>query len=260
MISRILHIARREWTEQIRQPTMLAVIFTLFTLVASIVIAGLFIVQHMADDPELIDGVAVILGGSMEGQDALDYMAGLLVTAFNFLILSQFLGIAAVLSGHSVLHDRQCGTLTFLLLAPVRRVELLVGKVVGAIGPAFCMFLLVCGATSLFASTFSVTAPFAAYLPGNPAWWVAFLLGGPLWALFISTICTIVSSISHDVRTAQQGVWFVVFFGTLTCGFLLTSTLPSGIPIQLAVAALGGFGAAASMVVGSLIIQRDLGR
>ena len=260
MISRIIHIAKREWTEQLRQPAMLAVIFTLFSLVASIVLIGLFLVQYVADDPELVEGVRVMLGDGVEGNAALEGMAGLLVMAYNFLILSQFLGIAAVLAGHSVLHDRQCGTLTFLLLAPVRRIELLIGKVIGSIGPAFCMYLAVSGATSLIAMRFSITAPYGDYLPGNPAWWIAFLVGGPLWAVFISTICTIVSSVSHDVRTAQQGVWFVVFFGTLTCGFLLTNTLPSGVPIQLAVAALGAFGAASAMGTGSLIIQRDLGR
>ncbi len=257
---RIIHIARREWVEQSRQPTMLAVIFTLFSLVAGIVLSGLALVQYVAADPLSLSQLPTMVGHTMESQDMVDGMVGLLVLAYNFLILSQFLGIAAVLSGHSVLHDRQCGTLTFLLLAPVRRIELLVGKVIGAIGPAFLMYLVISGVTSAIATTFSVTEPYSAYLPTSPAWWVAFLVGGPIWAVFISTVCTIVSSVSHDVRTAQQGVWFVVFFGTLTCGFLLTNTLPSGVPTQIAVAALGALGAMSAMTVGALIIQRDLGR
>jgi ABC-type Na+ efflux pump permease subunit len=76
----------------------------------------------------------------------------------------------------------------------------------------------------------------------------------------MSTVCTIVSSVAHDVRTAQQGVWFVVFFGTLICGFLLTSTLPEGVGMLLVVSLIGALGAVAAIVIGSVVIQRDLGR
>jgi len=259
-MSRILHIARREWVEQVRQPAMLAVMFTLFALVAGVVLAGLGVLEIISADPRKIVGLAAMLGGEVEGEAALQGMAGLFVVGYNFLMLSQFLGISAVLAGHAVLHDRQCGTLTFLLLAPVSRAELLVGKVFGAMGPAFLFYFVVSGSTWFAISLLSVSDAFPVFTPASSAWWVAFLVGGPLWSAFISTVCTIVSSLAHDVRTAQQVVWFVVFFGTLLCGFLLTNALPSGLAMQVFVAVIGGAGALGSMVVGSLIIQRDLGR
>ena len=257
MIRRILHIARREWLEQLRQPAMLSVIATLYGLVAALVLIALFLLQNLQADPGQLSR---FLETGEDPEAFLQFFVGGTVNAYNFLLYSQFLGIAAVLAGHAVLHDRQCGTLTFLLLAPVRRTELLIGKVIGAVGPPFLLYLLISGPAAVLASTLSITAPFADQLPGNPAWWVAFLIGGPMWAVFIGSICTIVSSLAHDVRTAQQGVWFVVFFATLTCGFLLTWALPYGVLAQLAVAGLAAFGAGATQLVGAALMSRDVSR
>ena len=86
------------------------------------------------------------------------------------------------------------------------------------------------------------------------------LLGGPAWGVFIATVCTIVSTFATDVRTSQQSVWFVMFFGQFMCGMLLTYGLPSGLGAQLAVAAAGMVAASAALFVGSLTFRRDLGR
>ena len=257
MIRRIIHIARREWLEQIRQPAMLGVIITLYGLVALLVLISLLMLQNMQGNPGQL---ATVLNTGDDPAAFIELFVGGTVNAYNFLLYSQFLGIAAVLAGHAVLHDRQCGTLTFLLLAPVRRTELLIGKVIGAIGPPFVLYLLISGPAAVLASCLEVTAPFAAQLPGNPAWWVAFLIGGPTWAFFIGSICTIVSSLAHDVRTAQQGVWFVVFFATLICGFLLTWALPYGVIAQLGVAGLAAFGAGATQLIGATLMSRDVSR
>jgi len=257
MIGRILHIARREWLEQLRQPAMLGVIATLYGLVAALVLVTLLLLQNVQSDPGQLSSM---LDMGEDPEAFLNLFVGGTVSAYNFLLYSQFLGIAAVLAGHAVLHDRQCGTLTFLLLAPVRRTELLIGKVIGAIGPPFLLYLLISGPAAVLANTLSITAPFAEQLPGNPAWWVAFLIGGPMWAVFIGSICTIVSSLAHDVRTAQQGVWFVVFFATLICGFLLTWALPHGVMAQLSVAGLAAFGAGATQWVGVALMSRDVSR
>lgn len=258
-MTRVLHIARREWLEQRRQPVMLAVIGALYSFVAVIVLTALLLLELVASDPSQVQGIGALLGMD-DGLRALELMAGTVVTGFNFLTFTQFLGIGAVLAGHTVLHDRQCGTLTFLLLSPVRRAELIAGKVLGAIGPAWLLYLLINGPAALVAAQMSVTAPHAAWLPSSPAWWVAFLLGGPLLALCVGTLCTILSALSRDVRTAQQGVWFLVFFATFGAGFLLTQALPAGVGTQLLVAAFGAGTTAVAIAVGASVITRDLGR
>ena len=182
----------------------------------------------------------------------------IVVPITNWLIFTQFLGIAAVIAGHSVLHDRQSNTLPFLLLAPVRRGELLAGKVLGSIGFPFLIYVIFSGtACALIAST-SVAAPYANVLPPSPAWLVAFFLGGPAWACAIGSICAIISSMTRDVRTAQQGVWLVVLIAQFACGLMLTVLLPDGPMVQLGVALTGFATAALTIWMGSQVISRDL--
>lgn len=259
-MNRILHIARREWLEQWRQPTMLAVIGGLYVLITLVVLSPLAMLQFVATRPEVLGSLQGVLGDAMTADDLIQAGAGFVLVTFNFLLFTQFLGIAAVMAGHAVLHDRQTGTLTFLLLSPVSRFELFTGKVFGAIGPTFVMYLVVSGGTAISMLGFPVTASNPDYLPSNPAWWVAFLLGGPAWGVFIATVCTIVSSFASDVRTSQQAVWMVMFFGQFLCGLLLTNGLSSGVGAQLAVAAAGAIAATAALAVGSLTFRRDLGR
>jgi ABC-type Na+ efflux pump permease subunit len=238
---------------------MLAIVGALYGLVVGLVLFTLALVSIVSAEGQMANLDATLMG-IMSAEDFVAMATGGTIKAYNFLIYSQFLGIAAVLAGHSVLHDRQCGTLTFLLLAPVRRTELLTGKVLGAIGPSCALYLLISGGASLLMCTFEVAQPYATHLPNNPAWWVAFLTGGPTWALFIGSICTIVSSLSHDVRTAQQGVWFVVFFGTMFCGALLTYALEYGVIAQFGVTLVAVIGSAITQMIGANLMQRDLSR
>ncbi len=261
MIGRVWHIARREWREQLHQPAMLAVIAALFLAIAVIVVAALGLLELIAADPKRMDGLAAWFPEmAADGAGVVTTLAGIVVSASTWLVFTQFLGITAVLAGHAVLHDRQCGTLPFLLLAPVRRVEILLGKVLGVLLPPFVLYAVLSGTASMIASTLTVAAPYADRLPPSPAWMVAFFVGGPLWAACIATVCAIVSSIAEDVRTAQQGVWFVMFFATFACGYLLAALLPQGVGVQLGVAGLAAVATAGALAIGSLVISRDLSR
>lgn len=259
-MNRILHIARREWLEQWRQPTMLAVIGGLYILITLVILSPLAMLQHTSNTPSALQTLQGALGDGMTAEALIETGVGFVLVTFNFLLFTQFLGIAAVMAGHAVLHDRQTGTLTFLLLSPVSRFELFTGKVFGAIGPTFLLYLFVSGGTGIALLAFPITASSPDYLPTNPAWWVAFLLGGPAWGVFIATMCTIVSSFATDVRTSQQAVWMVMFFGQFLCGLLLTNGLSSGVAAQLAVAVAGALAATGALAVGSLTFRRDLGR
>lgn len=259
-MNRIIHIARRELREQWRQPVMLMVITGLYLLLAFVVLTPMPLLQQISSDPKMLQDLEALMGGMTTGEGFVENATYGILLSFNFLMFTQFLGIAAVMSGHAVLHDRQCGTLPFLLLSPVKRVELFTGKVLGAIGTSMALYLVISGAIGMTLLAFPITHDFPDYLPLNPAWWVAFLVGGPVWAVFISTMCTIVSSLSSDVRTSQQSVWFIMFFGQFLAGTLLTNALPDGVGVQIGVALLGLFCAGAALFVGSLTFKRDLGR
>ncbi|TNE92455.1 MAG: hypothetical protein EP330_02015 [Deltaproteobacteria bacterium] len=260
-MSRILHIAKREWLEQRRQPAMLAIIAVLDAVVAGLALAAVGLMQLVANVPGRsaeFHRALPTLGATPE--DVIYNVVGTVVPVTNWLIFTQFLGIAAVLAGHSVLHDRQVNTLPFLLLAPVRRFELLTGKVLGSIGAPLVLYVLFSGTACLLLAQMPVASGFTDTLPPNPAWMVAFFLGGPAWAAAIGAVCAIISTLSHDVRTAQQGVWLVVLVAQFACGLMLTALLPEG-PVVQGLVALGGLSLAGLVLwLGSQVISRDLAR
>ena len=253
----ILHIARREWLEQIRQPWMLAASAALFLAIAIVVIAALGTLDWVAGHAGMSEQMTAWIGAD---QDAVGLIVATLVSVANWLIFTQFLGITAVLAGHAILHDRERGTLPFLLLAPIGRIELLAGKVLGAVGPSYALYAVVNGAATAIIALLPVSAAAADRLPPSLAWFIAFFVGAPLWAAFVSTIAAIVSSVATDVRTAQQVVWLVMFFATFLCGFLLAALLPQGAIVELAVAGFGAIATIAALWTGSQLMRRDLGR
>lgn len=260
MIRRILHIARREWLELGRQHAMLGVIGGLFLLIAGVDLAAVALLQVVEADPVATGTFETWLGALGIGVVDVHGVVGLVVNLGNFLLFTQYLGFASVLAGHTVLHDRQCHTLPFLLLAPVRRTEVIVGKVLGAIGLPTVLYVAVDVAAMGLARSLPVSAPHAALLPPSPGWLVAALLGGPVWALAVGIVCATVSAMSRDVRTAQQVVWFVMFFATFSAGYLLAGRVADGAVVQLGVAALGALLAGGALLIGARVISRDLAR
>lgn len=255
-MSAILLVARREILEQRRQPAMLAVIGALYAIVAGFGLVGVAALDQVARHPEGLELVRELLPGS-----TVDGLVEATLSFQTFLGFTQYLGICAVSCGHAVLHDRQCGTFTFLLMAPVRRAELLVGKVAGAVAwPTLgyvVVNVIVAGAELLFPLA---TARGGAWLPSSERWWIALLLCGPALALAVGTVCAALSSVARDVRTAQQGTWFVVFFASLAAGGLLTWSLGAGLVEQVAVVGLALTGALAALSAGTALLARDLGR
>lgn len=257
---RMLHIARRETLELIRQPWMLGFIGVLFVFIAVYLGVAGGLVQLVDLDPraeaEFVRNLSALGFDGLHPAELIGWIVGL----GNFLAFTQYLGISSVLAGHTVLHERQSHTLPFLLLAPVSRAELLLGKVLGAIVLPTALYLTVAFGTLGFLALLPLSAPHAAELPPAPAWLVAVLVGGPLWALGVGIICATLSAMARDVRTAQQGVWFVMFPATLSAGYLLAGRLTDGVAVQGVVAALGLVLAGAALIVGSQVISRDLSR
>lgn len=253
-MNRIQLIARREWLEQRRQPWMLAAIGSLYAVIALLAVFAIVSLEIVARAGAGPDAPVAWLGTSPSA------LAGTALTLFDFLCFTQMLGISAVVGGHAILHDRQSGTLPFLLLAPVDRMDLLVGKVIGALGWPILLCLMIDGAAALLMSVLPITAGHGLLLPRSLGFWVAFTMGAPAWAVFLAGVCTLLSAIAHDVRTAQQGVWLAVFLTTLVAGSLLTRGLVWGMFAELGVAVLGVVAAAITLRTGARYLARDLAR
>jgi hypothetical protein len=247
-------IARREWTEQRRQPWMVASIATLMALVSATgPLTAWAMEAAVATNPALLQE---LLPGTSPGE-----LVRAAHTTSLFLGFTQYLGIAAVMAGHGLLHDRQCGTFTFLLLAPVSRRDLLVGKVAGALLLPTAVYWVTTGTAALVTWASPLAREVAGdALPGAPAFWVAWLVGAPAWSTFAGALCASISALAADVRTAQQGSWFVVFFAALAAGTVLVWGLQQGVLAELGVAAVAVAGAAVALQVGAELLARDLSR
>lgn len=254
-MSGIWHVARREILEQRRQPAMLVVVGCLYAIVAGSAVIAVGALSTLEGSPVAFELVEQVLPGTTP--------ASLVHTTLSFqtfLGFTQYLGISAVACGHAVLHDRQCGTFTFLLMAPIRRSTLLAGKVLGAIALPTAGYVLVNAGAGLLELGLPIAAESHHWLPSSLGWWMALLLGGPAWASWVGTICASISSLARDVRTAQQATWFVVFFASLIAGGMLTWSIDQGAVEQIAVVFLASTGALTALSVGSALLSRDVGR
>lgn len=110
--------------------------------------------------------------------------------------------VPAMLAAYSVVGERQQGTLEPLLITPIRREELLLGKAIAAIAPAVAVAYLLFG---LFLAVVALFAhPGIASALIRPADVLAQVIATPLIAGVSIWIAMAVSTRASDVRVAQQ--------------------------------------------------------
>lgn len=247
----ILLIARTEVLEQRRQPWMVFILALNYVLTTAACTAAFL----AFDQPDIRQQLAAALrpvGGSFE------LLVGVVVTSFQTWSLTTLPLYVAFLSGTSVLHDRDCGTLPFLLLAPVTRLQLLAGKLLGVLAIPLLLHLTLVGASTLAVAPIPVLAPYAPVLGGSAAWWVAFLCGAPAAGALTGALGTVISARSRDVRTSIQFTSFSFGFLSMGIGYVLVDAVAEGVASQ-ALFATGCLGmAAACLLVGARLIGREV--
>jgi ABC-type transport system involved in multi-copper enzyme maturation permease subunit len=164
----------------------------------------------------------------------------------------------AIMSGTSVLHDRECGAMPFLMLAPVTRQQLLAGKLAGAMAIPLVFHLLFVGTSSVCFGQLDSLAPYAHKFGASPAWWFAFLVGAPASAAFVGALGTVISALSRDVRTSMQYTSFFIGLLSLGIGFVLVDCISKGLLLQLVYASGCIVASALTLLLGARLISRDI--
>lgn len=267
-MSAIFQVARTEILEHRRQPWMLLVLvlnYLLWTVVPTVLLTML---DTVASNPATRDILhqQLATAGLAGGEDALRTVLGLLVSTVMSILLTNLPLFVAIMSGYSVLHDRDQATLPFLMLAPVSRSKLLGGKLLGAMAFPVVLHLVFVGLATLLLSRLSVLAPFSHQLGGSGAWWVAYLVGTPAAAVLVGALGTVISGLSRDVRTSMQFTSFFIGLLSLAFGFVLVDSIPapdptgatSGVAVQIAFAVVSVLLGLATLVAGAKIISRDI--
>jgi len=255
-MKRFLRIARTEVLEHRRQPWMLFILAANYALVICVFGALFLVFDGASSQPETLApfkqqlaGLGVELGTVLQ----------LATSAFQSLSFTNLSLYVAIMSGTSVLHDRECGTMPFLMLAPVTRPQLLAGKLAGAMAIPLVLHFVFVGASSLVLGRLESLAPYASKFGASPAWWVAFLVGAPASAAFVGALGTVISALSRDVRTSMQYTSFFIGLLSLGIGSVLVDGIPRGVTLQVAYAGGCVVATALTLLLGARLISKDLG-
>lgn len=254
-MSPVLRIARTEIIEQWRQPWMLFILganYLLWTLVFGVFFV---LVDRLQASPEVMSDLkrqTAALGVEF------DTVLRLATSTWGSLSFTNLPLFVAIMSGTSVLHDRACGTLPFLMLAPVTRHQLLLGKLLGAMALPLAFHVLCLGLSCLAFSRLPVLEPWSSRFGGSSAWWVAFLVGAPASAAFVGALGTVISARSRDVRTSMQFTSFFIGLLSLGIGAVLVDGLTQGLGLQLGFAVACLVAAIVTLGVGARLLSRDL--
>jgi ABC-type transport system involved in multi-copper enzyme maturation permease subunit len=259
-MKRVLHVARTEVLEHRRQPWMLFILTANYAFWIAIFLGILLVLATAAKSPQLVTMLEKQSAslGICDGESALNAMLRLTTSTFGALLFTTLPLFVAIMSGYSVLHDRAKGTLPFLMLAPLSRYQLLLGKLLGAMAIPVLLHLAFVGGSSLVVRQMDVMEPFAALFGSSAGWWVAYLLGAPASGLLVGSLGTVISGLSRDVRTSMQFTSFFIGVLSLGFGFVLFDGISSGVALQVAFAVGCSAIGLAIVFLGSRIISRDI--
>ena len=252
---RLLRIARTEVLEHRRQPWMIFILALNYALWSTAFGLVFLFLDKLAASPATVEPLRRQMAELGIDYDTFLGVATSTYGALNFTNLPLFV---AIMSGTSVLHDRESGTMPFLMLAPVTRLQLLLGKLAGAMAIPLLLHLLFVGGSSLVLGRLDTLAPFAHKFGAAPAWWAAFLLGAPASAAFVGALGAVISALSRDIRTSMQFTSFFVGLLSLGIGSILVDGIPKGSGLQLGYAAGCLVAAAVILSLGARLISKDV--
>ncbi len=256
MLKVIQRIARTEVLEHRRQPWMLVILAANYAVLIGVFTGMFLLFDRVSGDPARMAMVKQQMG---QFGVAFDAFLRLATSSFGSLLFTNLPLFVAIMSGTSVLHDRECGTMPFLMLAPLTRRHLLLGKLVGAMAIPVAMHVVLVGVSSLLLGRLNVLAPYAEMFGGSAAWWIALLAGAPASAAFVGSLGTVISALSRDIRTSMQYTSFFIGFLSLGIGFVLVDAISEGVGLQIAFAVGCVVGAAITLLVGARLISEEFG-
>jgi ABC-2 type transport system permease protein len=146
---------------------------------------------------------------SLQGLTVHEYAQGLVGTEFSniFILLSMI--VPSTIAAYSIIGEKSSHTLEPLLATPVRRWQLLAGKILAALLPAV---LLTWMSGGLFIAELAIftDANVVSHVVTQGCL-ILLIAGTPLLGLIAVSLMTAISSRVNDTRTAQQlSVWAVI--------------------------------------------------
>lgn len=244
-LPRVAALVRKDLAElrQHRSALLPVVIVAVLSMAMPFLIA--LVIPRMTGEPLSNDADlkrALELGGQdLPGALALGAEAAIQAFIFNrfvvFMLLVPVTG-AITFAGHSLIGEKQGRSLEPLLATPITTVELLLGKVLGALIPSLAIMLVTFGLYLALVTLFAEPGVLRAVL----TWKTVVLVGvvGPLAALVSVQVGVLVSARVNDPRTAQQfGALLILpisllFLAQMAGAFILAPVLALAMVVGLA--------------------------
>lgn len=216
---KVLVILRKEFLDMLQQRILL---YTILLPPLLFVVIPLFYLQLGGNGSR----ASALKVPSLEGLTVHEYTQALVGTEFSniFLLLSMI--VPSTIAAYSIIGEKNNHTLEPLLATPVRRWQLLAGKMLAALLPAV---LLTWVSGGLFIAELAIVTDANVVSHVVTGGWLILLIAGtPLLGLIAVAVMTAISSRVNDTRTAQQlSIWAVVpiiaiILGELSGQFELT--------------------------------------
>ncbi|HEY7982712.1 MAG TPA: ABC transporter permease subunit [Ktedonobacterales bacterium] len=239
---KVVVILRKEFREMLQQRILLYSI--LLPPLLFVVIPFIFL-QKVGNGSK----ASALKVPSLQGLTLHEYTQGLVGTEFSniFILLSMI--VPSAIAAYSIIGEKSNHTLEPLLATPVRRWQLLAGKMLAALLPAV-LVTWISGGIFIAELALLTDANVVSHVV-TAGWLILFIAGTPLLGLIAVAVMTAISSRVNDTRTAQQlSIWAVVpilgiILGELSGQFELTALVAiSAIVVLIPVALLAIWGAA----------------
>ncbi len=201
-------LTKNDWAEMMRSKTVPATLAAMPLIFLLIGLGTLYPFSlpgalesettNQTDGQSLATMAGPVCSGLDEATCVMAYMASLFMLLFIMLPAI----LPSVLAAHSIVSEKQAGTLEPLLASPIRVWEIVAGKALASWLPS----IVVSGiAGGIYLAGVAALLPDDAVRPLlAPHWFIALGLVGPLLALAAVLLAMAVSTRAPDVRTAQQ--------------------------------------------------------
>ena len=216
---KVFVILRKEFIEIVQQRILL---FSILLPPLLFAVIPLFFLQRVGTGSR-VSSLAI---PSLEGLTLHEYTQGVVGTLFSNLYILLAMIVPSIVAAYSIIGEKNNRTLEPVLATPVRRWQLLAGKILAALLPAVIVTWISGG---LFIAELAIftDANVVSHVV-TAGWLILFLAGTPFLGLIAVSVMTAISSRVNDTRTAQQlSIWGVIpilglILGELSGQFELT--------------------------------------
>jgi ABC-2 type transport system permease protein len=209
---KVFVILRKEFRE-IRQQRIL--LFSILLPPLLFVVLPLIFLERVSNG----SNVSTLHIPSLQGLTVHEYTQGVIGTTFSNIYILLSMIVPSTIAAYSIIGEKTSRTLEPLLAAPVRRWQLLAGKMLAALLPAV-LVTWVSGGLFIVELAIVTDGNVVSHVVTG-GWLILFLASTPLLGLIAVSVMTAISSRVNDTRTAQQlSIWAVIPIAGIILGEL----------------------------------------